>query len=235
MSETTKHIVPEKVTIGGIEYSTSETPELKSLISTVSAKVATEEKAKLYSTIEELKMGVKALESVTPKINVDTNALKNEIAQIVKDQLGTALGPLTEQGNMLRETSVNDYRNKLLMENQGKCIPELVVGKTKEELDAALVASLELGKKYTPQGTTTTTTAINTPQPVVTATSPVITTADNTAAPIVAPHVPTPPTPPIVPGTPVSQPAPAIDFANMTPEEFARNRGELEKKLRSLV
>lgn len=161
--------IPKSVTLGGVTYQIGETPELQQLVQSV----AGVEKSKLYSKFEGLKKQIEDLQhvQVVPEGQqpLDTkgiiDAIKSEIGSqfVTKDDLKSSLQevvqPLLNSTNEAKEKEIADYREQLIKQNLATCIPELVTGKTKEEVDASLKRSIELRAKYpsanvpyTPQG-----------------------------------------------------------------------------------
>ena len=141
--------IPTKITIGGVEYSVAETPELKELVNNVRKAVFSEEKNKVKSTIDELRTQINALNKAS--IDFDFDGFKEEIISAVEERIvapiqmaiKNELLPITQDTERRQKDSINDYRNKVIQENQGKCFPEFVVGKTIEEIDASLAQSIE--------------------------------------------------------------------------------------------
>ena len=127
------------------------TPELSGLVAAVRKDAAQTEKTKLYSQIESLSNQVKLLKNaeVTPTEQpINPDALKNEILNEMKSTFEELIKPIREKTGFVEAAQIEAYRNKLLIENQGKCLPELVVGDTKEKLDAALQHAIEIWNKY---------------------------------------------------------------------------------------
>ena len=152
--------IPESVTIKGVTYLVSETPELQQFIQAVS-KV---EKSKLYSQFESLREQVKNLGNVQvtddkqPDINSLIESLKNsfvtkdDLKESLKSTVEEVVRPVLEATKKTQEDEIAAYREKLVTENAATCIPELVKGKTKEELDAALKESIRLRAAYPSPG-----------------------------------------------------------------------------------
>lgn len=154
--------IPESITINGVTHSVTEVPELQALIQAVS-KV---EKNKLYSQIESLKEQFKSLQGVqveAPQIDYEQLAQKLEGKFITSEQLEEQFKNLrTDFPNMIKEVvqpvlsateraqhdELEAYRNQLLEQNAATCIPDLVKGNTKEELDAALQESIRIRSTY---------------------------------------------------------------------------------------
>lgn len=147
--------IPESITINGITYSVKETPELQQFIQSV-AKV---EKSKLYTQFESLRNqianlgkvkiedGGNGLDDIVEKLKgtfVTKEDLKQDLQSVVKEVVQPVL-TATEQS---RKDELQAYREKLIKDNGATCIPELVKGNTKEELDASLKESIRLRAAY---------------------------------------------------------------------------------------
>lgn len=154
--------IPESVTINGVTYLVSETPELQQFIQAVS-KV---EKSKLYSQFESLKEQIKNLGNVQvtedqqQKLDIealvkslkDSFVTKDDLRESLKSTVEEVVRPVLDATKKTQEDELNAYREKLITENAATCIPELVEGNTKEELDAALKESIRLRAAYPPPG-----------------------------------------------------------------------------------
>lgn len=151
--------IPKSVTLGGVTYQIGETPELQQLVQSV----ASVEKSKLYSKFEGLKKQIEDLQhvQVVPEGSqqpLDTkgliDAIKSELGSqfVTKDDLKNGLQevvqPLLNSTKEAKEKEIANYREQLINNNLATCIPELVTGNTKEELDASLKRSIELRAKY---------------------------------------------------------------------------------------
>lgn len=154
--------IPESVTINGVTYLVSETPELQKFIQDVS-KV---EKSKLYSQFESLKEQIKNLGNVQvtedqqQKLDIealvkslkDSFVTKEDLQESLRATVEEVVRPVLEATKKTQEDEINAYREKLITENAATCIPELVKGNTKEELDAALKESIRLRAAYPSPG-----------------------------------------------------------------------------------
>lgn len=150
--------IPKSVTLGGVTYPIGETPELQQLIQSV----ASVEKTKLYSKFDGLKKQIEGLQSaqVVPEVKqpLDTKALietlKAELSgnfvtkEDLKDGLKEVVQPLLNSTKEAHEKELATYRDSLINKNLAVCIPELVKGNTKEEIDASLQDSIKLRAKY---------------------------------------------------------------------------------------
>ena len=154
--------IPESITINGVTYLVKDTPELQQFIQSI-AKV---EKSKLYSQMENLRTQIQNLGNVeiTPeqKTEFDVNALVEKLkdtfvtADSLKENLSNTIKevvqPVLDATHRNEQNELNEYREKLIRENAATCIPELVKGNTKEELDAALKESIRLRGAYPAPG-----------------------------------------------------------------------------------
>lgn len=244
-NESTIAALPENLILGTVSYSVKDNPELAAFRSACVAHAAQTEKTKLYSQMSALKDQVNALKDV--KITdtapaIDVISLKSEIvAEMSKAfgaQLDAALTPLKKQSEDVVKQQVNEYRNQLLIANQGKCIPELIVGETKEALDEALTTSLKIfaqyGKQENSLGTTgamqthestTTPPAGNTTSTAQTTISPSTTQTSATTEPVVIK----------APAKTGDYVAPDLKVKSMTASDYAKQREQLLKNAESLV
>lgn len=150
--------IPESITINGVTYVVKDTPELLNFMQTV-AKV---EKNKLYSQFETLKEQIAKLGNVQVvggednKVDIDsiveklkgTFVTKQDLQETLKGTVEEVVRPVLQATQKQQEDEIAQYRQKLINDNIATCIPELVQGKTKEELDAALKHSIELRASY---------------------------------------------------------------------------------------
>lgn len=225
--------IPESVTIGGVSYSVKDTPELQQFLQQVS-KV---EKTKIYSQIESLKKQLASLSDVQVQPTNDLNdkfisKLQETLSQtfITKEDLQKSLpGMLKEVVNPLlvatedqKKQELQAYRESLIKANDGKCIPDLVKGNTKEELDASLKESIRLRAAYPPVGTPIK-APVNPPQ--------------QTATPTPSAQPQQTPAQPSIPQVPNRQSPDASSNSRvktMSPEEFAKQRDSLKAQIESL-
>ena len=230
--------IPESVTINGVTYSVSETPELQAFIQAVS-KV---EKTKLYSQFESLKEQIKNLSGVqvTDEKQPDVNSLieslkgafvtKEDLKESLKSTVEEVVRPVLEATRKTQEDEIKAYREKLITENAATCIPELVKGNTKEELDNALKESIRLRAAYPSPG--------NEPQPYQgdpnikrQAEQPAFQAEENNS-PTPAPKTPAAPPAPHRPAPDASQEPQGVK--QMTITEFSQKRDALKQQLESM-
>lgn len=147
--------IPESITIGGVTYAVKDTPELQQFIQEV-AKV---EKSKLYTQFENLKSQIQNLgRTRVENTGLDTDALveklkgtfvtKEDFQTVLPNVIKEVVQPVLNATEENRKNELNEYREKLISENIATCIPDLVKGETKEELDAALQKSIQLRASY---------------------------------------------------------------------------------------
>lgn len=239
--------IPESITIKGVTYAVKDTPELQQFIQEV-AKV---EKSKLYTQFENLKAQIANLGRVKVEgnsLDVDTiveklkgtfvtkEDFKEMLPGIVKEVVQPVL-TATEQN---RQDELRQYREKLISENIATCIPELVKGETKEELDASLKESIRLRASYP----TPSTFGID---PTKHVTDPLIQkqaqeyggidkdkpTPTPTAQTTVVPPAPAS-VPPAAPRRPSPEASGPSNVKSMPMSEFAKQREALEQQLRNM-
>lgn len=148
--------IPESITINGVTYLVKDTPEIQQFIQAV-AKV---EKSKLYSQMESLKSQIQNLGNVevipNEQLNADalieklkdtfvtTDSLKETLSNTIKE----VVQPVLDATHRNEQNELKEYREKLIKENEATCIPELVKGNSKEELDASLKESIRIRSAY---------------------------------------------------------------------------------------
>jgi hypothetical protein len=225
-------VIPDSVTLNGQVFAVKDTPELKDLLEAVRKKVSSDERRKVYSQIDDLKKNLDQLQKVSVAPGEESlDNLKESILKEVKDILADNLSPVLDFVKEGRQDSVTSYRNKLLEENQGNCMPELVVGNTKEELDANLAKSIELFNNYVAKNGKPGAAAPAPTVPAAGATTPNPVRAASAPAPV-ANAAPAPL--PTVPATPPAQPE-ELNLKSMSQEEFAKRRQELQAKIKALT
>lgn len=232
--------IPESITINGVTYVVKDTPELQQFIQTI-AKV---EKNKLYSQFETLKEQIAKLGNVQvvggeKEIDIDsiveklksTFVTKEDLSETLKGTVEEVVRPVLQATQKQQEDELQQYRQKLINDNIATCIPELVQGKTKEELDAALKHSIEIRASYP----TPSTAHID---PTKTVHDPLVQKQLNqlngggTPTPPPATPAPAAPMPPAAP----RRPSPEADeggfnVKRMSMEEFAKQRNSLLQNL----
>ena len=237
MNEDAKKIgIPESITINGSTYVVKDNPELVAFVQEV-AKV---EKAKLYSQMEAIRTELNALKGVHVEgspvdveqlaqklgdkfitkedFNQAFNGLKESFPQMIKEVVQPVLTATAQQ----QQNELEAYRQELIQKNAATCIPDLVVGNSKEELDAALQRSIQLRSTY--------------PAPVA--------EPAREQVPANAPGGQTPTPPPAAPAPKPQVPAPprrespaateGLDIKGMPMSEFASRREQLAQQLEKM-
>ena len=241
--------IPESITINGVTYSVKDTPELQQFIQNV-AKV---EKTKLYTQIESLKNQINSLGNVQvvggeqeTRVDVDSivEALKgvfvtkDDFNQQLPQVLTEVVSPLLSATEQNRKDELTQYREKLIGENMATCIPELVKGNTKEELDASLKESIRLRSAY-PTPDALRNDQLNNPSspvkdPLLEAQRKEMEQPAFTPTP--QPAVPTPAAPaiPAVPSRPSPEVNGGTNVKQMSMSEFSKRRESLKAELESM-
>lgn len=224
--------IPESITINGVVYIVKDTPELLGLIQAVS-KV---EKDKLYSQFESLKSQIENLKKVRVVDSTQPTDLKGiveelksvfvtkeDLAVTLKDSIKEVVQPVLNATEQNRQNELDEYRKTLIKNNLDTCIPEMVAGNTREELDAALAKSIKIRASYpspssaVPQGHVT--------DPLIQA------QAEQMEARIPTPAAPIASAPPVVPRRPSPEVTGIPPIKQMSMDEFSRKRDELARQL----
>ena len=242
--------IPESITIQGITYAVKDYPEIQQFIQSV----ARVEKSKLYSQMDALKSQIQSLsnvevvsETAQPAIDVKAlvEALKDTFVpaatfkETIGDTVKEVVQPILDATKQSQQEELAAYREKLIRENNATCIPDLVKGNTKEELEASLKESIRLRSAYpsptapAPQytGDPALKQQMQSQQPAQSNSPP---PTQQPAAP--APQPPTPPTPPAVPNRPAPDAfsRPVTTTRQMSMEEFSKQREALRANLEAL-
>lgn len=236
--------IPESITINGVTYVVKDTPELLNFMQTV-AKV---EKNKLYSQFETLKEQITKLGNVQVvggeenKVDIDsiveklkgTFVTKQDLQETLKGTVEEVVRPVLQATQKQQEDEIAQYRQNLINENIATCIPELVQGKTKEELDAALKHSIELRASY-PTPSTAHLGGQNTHDPLLQAQLKTLNGGGTPTPP--QPGQQAPANPPMPPAAP-RRPSPEADeggsnVKQMSMSEFANQRENLLRNLQA--
>lgn len=147
--------IPESLTINGVTYVVKDTPELQQFIQ----EVARVEKSKLYTQFENLKSQIANLSKVRVTDNgLDADSLveklkgtfitKEDLEKTLPGVIKEVVQPVLTATEQNRKNELEQYREKLINENLATCIPDLVKGETKEELDASLQESIRIRAAY---------------------------------------------------------------------------------------
>ena len=218
-------VIPESIEIDGHSYVVKETPALMEFRQLVEKA----EKNKLYSTFATLRQQIndlKATQVVQQSAPFDlgalVEALKGEFAtrEDLQDIVSKAVQP------------VNNNLEQRRQQELAECIPELVKGATREEIDASMKESIALLNKYhgpfiaPPQGKTVDPLLVNAERRAV-ASGEVL-------------EIPAKPTPvkddgkspiPVVPTRAMPEVSTAPTTRKMTMEEFAQQREAILRNL----
>lgn len=231
--------LPETVSIAGTSYLLKDTPELLEFVNTI----ARGEKNKLYTQINELKEKVNELKGVTVTGSELPSNFTEELLSKVRETVQSAVQPLQEKLNRQDVESLDGFKNKLFSENEGRFIPELVKGNTKEELLAAMAESISIRERY-PSANTVPPTNTHQSDPLLVRQAAEAAQAaaaaaqpNQTANPLVVPiieekNVTAPKI--TVPSVSVKDPS-TPNIKAMSQDEFSKRRGELAQQLESMV
>lgn len=221
----------------------------------------TKENASLQEKVNELQGQLTTTQTELQTRTTDPNAaasakpegegsdLDTKIATLVSKEVQKVVGPIATQLDGIanaftkqERSGIAEYREKVIAENAGTIIPELVQGNTKEEIDASLLVAKDVRARY-PESSAAPAPAAAAPAPPQAA-APAAAPGTPQAAPA-TPAAQAPPAAPAVPATPADRRPSAIqtpndqpnvpNIKNMTMEEFARRRSELESNIKSLV
>lgn len=231
--------IPESITINGVTYLVKDTPALQQFIQEV-AKV---EKTKLYTQFENLKSQIANLGKVKvtsdAAFNVDelveklkdTFITKEDLKETIAGTVKEVVQPVLNATEQNRQDELMQYREQLIQANSATCIPELVVGETKEELNAALQRSIELRTKYPSPSTAGIHPGAKTEDPLIKKQL-----EEQEAA---ARYTPTPtnnqaPLPPATPRRESPEITGQQNLKQMSMGDFAKNREHLEAQLRAI-
>lgn len=237
--EKTTVAIPESIELNGQTYVVKDTPELMAF----RVAVAQAEKSKLHSTFETLRNQIETLKAanvVQSSAPFDLNALLSAMEQKfvtrddLKETIGEVIQPVLSATEQQRVNDLNQYRERLIRDNEATCIPELVKGNSKEELEKSLRDSIELRAKYNSP------VMIPGAQPTK-VTDPLIAknmaemagAVDSTPAPAPVPATPATPASamPEVPSRAVPEVSQGPNFKQMTMDEFQQKREQLLHQL----
>lgn len=148
--------IPESITLNGVTYTVKDTPELLQFIQEVS-KV---EKSKLYTQFDNLKAQIANLGKVKVSENagLDVDSIverlkgtfitKEDFQEMLPGTLREVVQPMLTATEQNRKNELAEYRERIISANSATCIPDLVKGDTKEELDASLAESIRIRASY---------------------------------------------------------------------------------------
>lgn len=236
--------IPESITINGVTYAVKDTPELQQFIQEV-AKV---EKSKLYTQFENLKSQIANLGRVRVNGNLDSDALvekltgtfitKEDLKEMLPSVLKEVVQPVLTATEQNRQDELRQYREKIIGENITTCIPDLVKGDTKEELDASLKESIRLRASYPTPSTAHTDPSRHVTDPLLKKQAAEMGVQPiQTPTPTTAPTQPLPPTSPTPPAAP-RRTSPEVSgpqsVKQMSMSEFESQRDALKQQLEAM-
>lgn len=233
--------IPESITINGVTYLVKDTPELQQFIQEV-AKV---EKSKLYTQFENLKsqianlgkvrvMGGSDVDTIVERLK-GTFVTKEDLQTVLPGVLKEVVQPVLTATEQNRQDDLRQYREKLIRENADTCIPDLVKGETKEELDAALKESIRLRASYpTPSTVHIDPTAHVTDPLIVKQAQEMAARAEQTPTPQPAPAQAASSMPPVAPRRVSPEVNGPQNVKQMPMSEFEKQRDSLMQQLEAV-
>lgn len=241
--------IPESVTINGVTYAVKDTPELQKFIQEV-AKV---EKSKLYTQFENLKSQIANLGKVqiTNDKAFDVNTIveelkstfvtKEDFKEMLPGIVKEVVQPVLTATEQSRQNELKQYRENLIRENLSTCIPELVKGETKEELDQSLKESIRLRASYPTPSTANVDPTKHVTDPLIksqmqefTKDSAPYSPPQSSAAPQSVKDTDTSSAPPSAPRRPSPEVTGPSNVKQMPMSEFTRQRDNLRAQLEAM-
>lgn len=235
--------IPESITINGVTYAIKDTPELQQFIQEV-AKV---EKSKLYTQFENLKAQIANLGKVRVtgnSLDVDTIVeklkgtfvTKEDFQEMLPGVLKEVVQPVLTATEQNRKNELEQYREKLIGENIATCIPELVKGETKEELDASLKESIRIRAAYPTPSTAAIDPNKHVTDPLIQKQAQEMVGQPLTPTPQAAPAPTAAPTsaPPAAPRRPSPEVSGPQNVKQMPMNEFEKQRESLKQQLEAM-
>lgn len=235
--------IPESITINGVTYAIKDTPELQQFIQEV-AKV---EKSKLYTQFENLKAQIANLGKVRVtgnSLDVDTIVeklkgtfvTKEDFQEMLPGVLKEVVQPVLTATEQNRKNELEQYREKLISENIATCIPELVKGETKEELDASLQESIRIRAAYPTPSTAAIDPNKHVTDPLIQKQAQEMVGQPLTPTPQAAPAPTAAPTsaPPAAPRRPSPEVSGPQNVKQMPMNEFEKQRESLKQQLEAM-
>ena len=235
--------IPESITINGVTYAIKDTPELQQFIQEV-AKV---EKSKLYTQFENLKAQIANLGKVRVtgnSLDVDTIVeklkgtfvTKEDFQEMLPGVLKEVVQPVLTATEQNRKNELEQYREKLIGENIATCIPELVKGETKEELDASLKESIRIRAAYPTPSTAAIDPNKHVTDPLIQKQAQEMVGQPLTPTPQAAPVPTAAPTsaPPAAPRRPSPEVSGPQNVKQMPMNEFEKQREALKQQLEAM-
>lgn len=234
--------IPESITINGVTYTVKDTPELQQFIQEV-AKV---EKSKLYTQFENLKSQIANLGKVQiagNNLEVDTIVeklkgtfvTKEDFQEMLPGVLKEVVQPVLTATEQNRQNELAQYRENLISKHIAECIPELVKGDTKEELDASLKESIRLRAAYPTPSTAHIDPTKHITDPLIQKQSQEMGASQTqTPTPQTAPTPALPPMPPAVPRRTSPEVSGPQNVRQMPMSEFEKQRDSLREQLEAM-
>ena len=236
--------IPESITINGVTHTVKDTPELLQFIQEV-AKV---EKSKLYTQFENLKAQIANLGKVkvaeTAGLDIDsiveklrgTFVTKEDFQEMLPGVLREVVQPVLTATEQSRKNELLEYRERLISANIATCIPELVKGETKEELDASLAESIRLRAAYPTPSTVQVDATRHITDPLIQKQAQEMGAEQTqTPTPIAsAPISDLPPMPPVAPRRTSPEVSGPTNVKQMPMNEFERQREALKQQLEAM-
>lgn len=230
--------IPESITINGVVYAVKDTPELQQFIQEV-AKV---EKSKLYTQFENLKAQISNLSKVkVVDEGLDVSAIvskmkelfvtKEDFKEMLPAVLKEVVQPVLSATEQNRLDELSQYRESLIRDNLGTCIPELVVGNSKDELQASLLKSIKLRSSYPSPSTAGIDTTKHVTDPLITKQQNEFNQNFGTGSPTQQQNFNGTQTPPPITRRPQPDVAESPKVKHMSMEEFAKQRENLQAQL----
>lgn len=251
---TEKTTMPEVVTFNGGTYRVSEHPELKAFVGEVVKHIATTEKTKLYGQFKSLQQKLDQLEfdAKNGGNSIDYTKIEEIVGTQLKEQLAAnetsisskvanLISPVVHSIQSQDANNLEQYKLGLLKANEGLCMPELVVGETKEAIDAALVYSKNLFATYAgkppvmPINTTvaTVTNNLGNPNAKLSENSQQNQVANQPVSAVQQTTTPVVNTPP--PAAHVIDQAPVVDIKGISQSDWGAKRKALEAEIRQTL
>ena len=145
-----------------------------------------------------------------------TFVTREDLETSLKNTVSEVISPVIQNSEEQRKQELEAYRNSIIQAHINECIPELVEGNSKQELDASLEKSIQLRSKY-PSPSSAAVLHSERPQAASPTPSPV---------PAAAPA-------PTVPRREAPEVSGPTSVKNMPMSEFAARREQLEAELRA--
>ena len=231
--------IPESITINGVTYAVKDTPELQQFIQ----EIARVEKSKLYSQFESLKSQIANLSNVKVSEGSDIDSIveklrgtfvtKEDFQEMLPGVLKEVVQPVLAATEQNRQDELKAYRERLISENTATCIPELVKGDTKEELDASLKESIRIRSAYPTPSTAHIDTTKHTVDPLIVKQAQESGAQTTTPTPQTAPTIQAP-MPPVAPRRTSPEVSGPTNVKQMPMSEFERQRESLKQQLEAM-